>query len=85
MDRWIIDNYLAPGKGGTPERWIAFYDKFPDAEGGMYLSLPGYSKRRDAAIVQVAGACGWLCGSGFFWILRKESDHWQVEKSVQGW
>jgi hypothetical protein len=86
VDGKVVDSYLeSPEKGGMPERWMAFYAQFPDAEGVMYLSLPGYSKHGDVAIVQVASACGWLCGSGFFWILRKESDRWQVEKTIQAW
>lgn len=88
MDQKEIDSYLETrGKGSLPERWMAFYEKFPDAKGVMYLSLPGYSTQGDIAVVQVSGVCGWLCGGGSFWILQRVSGHWQVDKNktVQGW
>ena len=81
-----IDNYLENRSlGGMPERWIAFYKKYVDAEGVTWLSMPGYSTEGDLAIVQVSGACDYLCGSGFFWVLRKTAGQWQVERSIQGW
>lgn len=75
----------APGKGDIYERWAAFYEKNPEVNGIMYFSLPGYSSRRDVAIVQVVGSCGATCGNGVFWILRKESDRWRVGSAIQGW
>jgi hypothetical protein len=86
LDARKIDAYLeAPGKGDLEERWAAFYKKYPDINGIMTFSLPGYSAQGDVAIVQVSGSCGSLCGNGFFWILRRESGHWRVDKAVQGW
>jgi hypothetical protein len=73
------------GKGDIYERWAAFYESNPKINGVMYLSLPGYSLQRDVAIVQVVGSCGPTCGNGAFWILRKESEHWRIEKTLQGW
>lgn len=83
-----IDNYLEnPSWGAMRERWAAFYKRYVDAKGVMTLSLPGYSKSGDVAIVQVSGACNDLCGSGFFWVLRKVAGRWQVDphRVIQGW
>jgi hypothetical protein len=81
-----IDNYLENRSlGGMPERWMAFYKKYPDVEGITWLSMPGYSADGDQAIVQVSGACNYLCGNGFFWILRKKAEQWQIERSIEGW
>ena len=81
-----IDDYFeAPAKGGLQERWSAFYERYPDVNGIMTLSLPGYSAQGDAALLQVSGTCGPLCGNGSFWIFRKEFGRWRVEKATQGW
>ena len=84
-DEREIDSYLENSNyGGLPERWIAFYKRFMDAKGVTWLSLPGYSANHDVAVVQVAGACDYLCGSSFFWILKKVSGRWQVDSSLAG-
>lgn len=88
VDKAEIDRYMEIPIESRPmgfDAWSAFYAGFKGAQGLLTLSLPGYSTQRDIAIVQVAGACGELCGNGSFWILRKVSGRWQFEKSVQGW
>ena len=81
-----MDGYFkGPGKGGLQERWSAFYERYPNVNGIMSFSLPGYSARGDAALLQVSGLCGPLCGNGSFWIFRKEFGRWQLEKVIQGW
>lgn len=81
-----MDSYFkAADKGGLQERWSAFHQEHPDINGIMTLSLPGYSKRGDEAILQVTGTCGPLCGNGSFWIFSKVSGRWRLEKTVQGW
>jgi hypothetical protein len=81
-----IDKYLENRSlGGMPERWMAFYKKYPNVESITWLSVPGYSADGNLAIVQVSGACDSLCGNGFFWILRKTTEQWQIERSIEGW
>lgn len=63
-------------------QWSAFYAKFPDSKGVIRLSLPDYSDLGDIAIVQVSVTCGDVCGSVFFWVLRRASDRWEVDRSV---
>ena len=83
-----IDLYLKQKKSPQPGcyRWCAFYRRFIDAQGIMSLSLPGYSNQGDFAVVQVSAACGQVCGSTSFWVLRRISGRWQLDpsKSVQG-
>lgn len=81
VDRYLEDDSL----GGLPERWMAFYAHFENVSGVMWLSVPGYSARRDVAIVLVASSCDYLCSGGSFWILRKVSGEWRVETSIDGW
>lgn len=70
---------------GSTIGWPGFYKAFPGATGAMYLTLPGYSKHGDLAVVQVAGACNDLCGGGSYWILRKIDGKWLLDKTVPGW
>jgi len=72
-----------PGNGETG--WEGFHKAFPKAGGIFYLSLPGYSADGTLAIVQVSTACDDLCGSAFYWTLRKIDGKWILEKSVRGW
>lgn len=70
---------------GSTIGWPGFYKAFSGATGAMYLTLPGYSKRGDLAVVQVAGVCNDLCGGGSYWILRKIGGVWVLDKTVPGW
>jgi len=72
---------------GTPERWAALFVKHRGLKGIIRFSLPGYSSKGDVAVVQVAIACGWLCGNGSYWFMKKVSGRWQVDKDVwlPGW
>jgi hypothetical protein len=81
-----INSYLeANPRPAGYDGWAAFYSRFEGSGGLFMLSLPGYSEKRDMAVVQIASACGETCGDGTFWILRKTSGHWQFEKAVHGW
>jgi hypothetical protein len=87
VDGEEIEHYLGVPGSDFRDRWVAFYEKFADASGVMSLSLPGYSKEGDIAVVQIASSCGETCGGGSFWVLRKVSGQWSVEfgKVVEGW
>jgi len=65
--------------------WASFYKSFPGSSGTLHISRPGYSADRKQALVQVAASCDSLCGSGFFWLLRKRHDRWRVERTIPGW
>jgi hypothetical protein len=68
-----------------PVGWEAFYAAFPDSTGVTRLSLPSYSSSLDEALVYVSGECASLCGSGFYWHLRKIDDKWKVVAIVNLW
>lgn len=88
IDAKELDSYLGDSrKEGVPERWMEFYEKNEGLEGVLSLSLPGYSSQGDLAIVQVSSSCGWLCGGGSFWLVKKASGKWRVDtsKKIPGW
>ena len=64
---------------GSKDWWARFHKAFPDTHGIFYLSQPGYSKNGDLALVRVSVACGRLCGSAFYWVLRKIDTKWVIE------
>jgi len=83
---------LCPGYRSAPqatieaamarEGWQGFYKAFPKSSGTSYLSLPGYTRDGNVAIVMVSGACDSLCASSFFWVIRKVAGKWTFYKSV---
>jgi hypothetical protein len=80
-----VDAALTPREGDRSFGWSSFYDTFPGAKGVIHLSVPGYSARRDVAVVQVSGACGWLCGGGTWWVLRRQNGRWLVVERLEAW
>lgn len=65
--------------------WHGFHNAFPKAVGILSLSLPGYSTNGQVAVVQVSYACGPLCGSGEYWVLRKVDGNWVVVRRSAAW
>lgn len=65
--------------------WPGFHKAYPNASGTFSLSLPGYSLDGAAAIVQVSGACGGLCGSGFYWVLQYVNGKWVIVERSGAW
>ena len=71
-------SFPAPG-------WEGFYATYPNSRGYMVLSLPGYSRDGDTAVIYVASAAGLYAGSGFVHVLKREGDHWRVIESNTAW
>jgi hypothetical protein len=80
--RFTTDRELAALAG--PDRWKAFWNRFPDAGGQWEFSLPGYSRDRRRALLFFWHGAGILNGSGSLVSLRKRGDRWQVV-DLAGW
>lgn len=65
--------------------WKGFYQRYPEATGITYVSLPGYSDNGQTAIVLVVGTCDWQCGNASYWVLKKINGKWVFDKSIGGW
>jgi hypothetical protein len=68
-----------------PPSWENFYAQYPGAAGRGSISLPGYSGKRDHAVVYRLSACGPLCGTGMLQLMRKVGKTWLLEDSVTIW
>lgn len=65
--------------------WKSFYTKYPDAGGIMAFSRVGFNEKRDRALVYSTIGCGWLCGTGHYFLLKREPGKWILEKSRMAW
>lgn len=65
--------------------WKTFYAKFPGAGGIMSFSRVGFNEKRDRALLYSEISCGWLCGTGHFHLLKKESGKWALIESYMDW
>jgi hypothetical protein len=57
--------------------WGGFQRAFPGINNIRQVSLPGYNRTRDRAVVEVQLSCGRNCGSTDVFVLRKTSGKWQ--------
>jgi hypothetical protein len=76
-----LDSYFRKRHDG----WKEFYKEHPHAGGYWQLSLPGYSSADDEALVYVSHGCGWLCGTGHLYLLRKQAGKWEVVNRLMLW
>lgn len=65
--------------------WKEFYAKYPDAGGIMAFSRVGFNEKRDRALLYSTIGCGWLCGTGHYHLLKRESGKWVLFKSYMAW
>lgn len=79
-----IDSFFGSRKKGH-DGWEMFYKKHPQAAGFWSFSLPGYNQDGTEALLSVSHSCGWLCGTGHLYLLRKESDKWIVTNRLMLW
>jgi hypothetical protein len=68
-----------------PPSWENFYAQYPGAAGRGSISLPGYSGKRDHAVIYRVSACGPLCASGILQLMRKVGKAWLLEDSITVW
>jgi hypothetical protein len=68
-------------RGGDLEQaWKLFYKRYPGSGGYIALSNVGFNDLKDQALVYSWWMCGSLCGEGYFTLLRKRAQGWQIEK-----
>jgi hypothetical protein len=80
------DQYFATGKDKkAKDGWTAFYEKHPHAGGFWQFSRPAYNLAGDEALVYVSHSCGWLCGTGHLYLLRRDGGHWKVNNRLMLW
>ncbi len=65
--------------------WQVFYKQYPNAGGYWTFSRPGYSSEGDEALLYVGHHCGWLCGTGHLYLLRKQDGEWRVVNRLMLW
>jgi hypothetical protein len=80
-----IDGYFPKTVNKKKDGWKAFYEKHLQAGGFWRFSRPGYNSDRDEALVYVSHSCGWLCGTGHFYLLSKQSGAWKVRNRLMLW
>jgi hypothetical protein len=57
--------------------WETVHRSFPGVQRVIKISLPGYSRDRDRAIVEVSMTCGLLCGSDELVELQRSNGKWE--------
>jgi hypothetical protein len=65
--------------------WEKFYKSFPDSGGYIGLSRVGLDKEKKQAVVYMEHNCGDLCASGYFLLLAKGKEGWEVVKGYMPW
>ena len=72
-------------KSKKHDGWKTFYGKYPGAGGIMAFSRVGFNEKRDRALLYSTIGCGWLCGTGHYHLLKKESGKWALVKNNMAW
>jgi hypothetical protein len=62
--------------------WRSFHEAYPTAPGIIAVSLPGFNREHDRALLYLQMSCGQLCGGGSLFFLRKNSSQWKVKDTV---
>ena len=66
--------------------WPCFNYHYPNARAILSLSMPFYYQENGiVASVKYGITCGWLCGSGFEYFLRKVDGKWKVVDTKPTW
>lgn len=83
---WISDaEEQALFKDKKHDGWKTFYAKYPGAGGIMAFSRVGFNETRDRALVYSTIGCGWLCGTGHYHLLKKQSGKWILDSNLMAW
>jgi hypothetical protein len=65
--------------------WTGFYKKYPQTNGMISLSLPGYASDRNTALVYITWRSGGLAGAGLLILLERKTGQWSVKETITGW
>jgi len=87
----LPQSFLSPAaeqmlfKSKHKDGWKTFYESYPKAGGIMAFSRVGFNKSRDQAILYSQISCGWLCGTGHYHLLKKDSGKWTMVGNFMAW
>lgn len=62
--------------------WRSFHERYPTAPGIIAVSVPGFNRGHDRALLYLQMSCGQICGGGSLFFLRKDSGQWKVNDTV---
>lgn len=65
--------------------WDIFYTRFPNSPGISTVSQVGFNEQLTQALVYVGTLSHWKAGVGFYLLLEKVEDTWQVAQQVMAW
>lgn len=65
--------------------WEDFRTQYQKNEKLFTLSRVGFSKEKDQALVFITFWCGFTCGEGNFYILKKENSEWKIVNKIMSW
>lgn len=66
------------------EDWANFRKKYQTFS-LLRLSRVGFNKNQDKALVVLGSQYGWLGGDGFYYLLVKKRDGWEIKKKLRAW
>ena len=81
VSRDEIESLFKKGQDG----WDKCYKKYPNAGGFWEFSRPGLNDNGDEALMYVGHHCGWLCGTGHLFLVRKQGETWKVVNRLMLW
>jgi hypothetical protein len=64
------------------EGWRLFHERYPTAPGVIGVSIPGFNREHDRALLYLQMSCGPLCGGGSLFFLTKDKGQWKVAETV---
>lgn len=76
---------LEEGKTLDMECWNRFYKKYPKSHGIIGFSRVGFNSKKTQALVYAANQSNFVGGSGRFFVLSKQTGHWEVREEVVVW
>lgn len=71
--------------GGRPDFWQRFYEHYPDAEGVLTFSRVAFSPTDGEALVYCGYVRQKLDGAGYYFVLRRSNEQWNVVRRVMAW
>ena len=65
--------------------WVAFYKKYPKAQGILTISRVGFNPEMNQALVYVGNQSGPKTGAGYYVLLARENGTWIIKKRYGAW
>jgi len=65
--------------------WKRFYAAYPRSQGIVDVSAVGFNGDRTQALLYVGNQSHWLAGAGFYMLLEKKGDKWEIVAKNMCW